>query len=60
MSKEHENSTFKKRKQYIRKCAICGERYDQHDMVRDYNTTNEWICLDCMITLHPEDDEELF
>ena len=47
----------KNRRNYYRKCGICGERHEQHEMERDYSSPNGWICYDCIITLHPEYEE---
>lgn len=35
---------MKRKRKYYRKCEICGEKYEQSDMVR---TISGWICLDC-------------
>ena len=48
----------KKKRRYIRRCGVCGERYDQRDMIRDNNSSNGWICHDCHAIKHPEYDIE--
>ena len=44
----------KKKRKYYRKCGICGERYEQSDMVRTNQSSNGWLCLDCHNIEHPE------
>lgn len=47
------NSQPKKRK-YFRKCGVCGERWEQSDMIRTDNSPNGWICHECVLREHPE------
>ena len=46
------------KKKIIRTCGICGEHFDQSDMVRDYSSDTGWVCVDCRIQTHPVYDEE--
>lgn len=46
--------TDKKKRKYYRKCGVCGERYEQGDMIRTNNSPNGWICFDCNNAEHPE------
>lgn len=46
------------KKKIIRTCDICGERFEQSDMVRDPSSDTGWVCVDCHIQMHPEYDEE--
>lgn len=48
-----------KKRNYYRKCGICGERHEQSEMVRDYGSSSGWICLACHMNLHPEYDAEM-
>ena len=43
-----------KKRKYIRRCGVCGERFDQKDMIRDNSVSNGWICHDCHLDKHPE------
>jgi len=45
-------------RKYVRKCGICGERYEQSEMKRDRCSPNGWICCDCFAAEHPEYDDE--
>lgn len=49
--------SMKKRK-YFRKCGVCGERFEQSNMVRDAGSETGWICIDCHMVEHPEYDKE--
>ena len=52
-------SSTPKRK-YFRKCGVCGERYEQSEMIRDPNSPNGWVCWHCHVDKHMEfyiDDE---
>lgn len=49
---------MKKKRKYYRKCGVCGKRHEQCEMVRTNNSPNGWICEDCYIEEHPE--EEIF
>ena len=51
------NSQPKKRK-YFRKCGVCGERWEQSDMIRTDNSPNGWICHECVLREHPEYEAE--
>ena len=44
-----------KKRKYYRKCAICGERHEQNDMVK---MDDGWLCLFCFNIEHPEYDIE--
>ncbi len=44
------------RRKYYCKCGICGERYEQSEMIRTDESPNGWICEDCRATLRPEYD----
>ena len=52
------NRNKKKKREYYRKCGICGGRFNQKDMVRDYGSSSDWICDDCFHNLHIEYDIE--
>lgn len=47
-----------KGRKYFRKCGICGERYEQSDMIRTNCSPNGWLCIKCHIREHPEYDCE--
>lgn len=47
-----------KKRKYYRKCGICGERYEQSEMVRDECSPTGWICFDCCMGVHPEYEED--
>lgn len=47
-----------KKRKYYRKCGICGERYEQSEMVRDECSSTGWICCDCCMGVHPEYEED--
>ena len=49
-----ERSKSKKKRKYYRKCGVCGDRYEQSEMLRTDNSPNGWLCLDCHNTKHPE------
>lgn len=51
------NSQPKKRR-YFRKCGVCGERWEQSDMIRTDNSPNGWICHECVLREHPEYESE--
>lgn len=46
------------KKKIIRTCGICGERFEQSDMVRDSGSETGWACVDCHMQMHPEYVEE--
>ena len=46
------------KRKIVRTCGICGERFDQSDMVRDHGSDTGWVCVDCHMQIHPEYDEE--
>ena len=53
------NPTFvppptKRKRRYFRKCGVCGERWEQSDMIRTDNSPNGWICHECVLREHPE------
>ena len=50
----------KKKRKYFRKCGICGERYEQSEMIRTYESPNGWMCLDCHNIEFPEYDTDEF
>ena len=37
----------KRKREYFRKCGVCGRRFNQKDMIRDDCSDNGWICTDC-------------
>lgn len=47
-----------KKRKYYRKCGICGERFEQSDMVRDYGSETGWLYVDCHMAQHLDYDEE--
>lgn len=47
-----------KKRKYYRKCGICGERFEQSEMVRDEGSPTSWICVDCHMVIHPEYEED--
>lgn len=46
-------------RKYIRKCGVCGEHYEQSEMIRDNGSPNGWICKDCYYNEHWEDECEM-
>ena len=59
MDHMEESAEFKNRKRkYMRKCGICGERYEQSDMIRTDECENGWMCEDCYRSIHFEHFEE--
>lgn len=36
-----------KKRRYIRKCGVCGERHEQSEMHRDDCSPNGWLCEHC-------------
>ena len=44
----------KKKRKYFRKCGVCGDRYEQSEMIRTYKSPNGWICTECQQKIHPE------
>ena len=36
-----------KKREYFRHCPICGDKYNQKDMVRMYGSTYTWVCKEC-------------
>ena len=44
----------KKKRKYYRKCGICGERYEQSEMLRTNDSPNGWLCWDCHNIVDPE------
>lgn len=55
-NKSNYKGNAKKRK-YNRKCGICGERYEQSEMLRTNNSPNGWLCWDCNNIVEPEYDD---
>lgn len=49
-----ERSKRKKKRKYYRKCGVCGDRYEQSEMLRTDNSPNGWLCFDCHNAKHPE------
>lgn len=49
-----------KRRKYFRKCGICGDRYEQSEMIRTDESSNGWVCPECYYDLHAELYEEEF
>lgn len=47
-----------KKRKYYRRCGICGERFEQSEMVNDEGSPTGWICGDCCMDVHPEYEEE--
>lgn len=47
----------KKKRKYYRKCGICGERFEQSEMIRTNNSPNGWLCFDCHNAERPEYDD---
>ena len=45
-------------RKYYRKCGVCGERYEQSEMIRTNRSPNGWVCFDCHNAEHPEYDIE--
>ena len=43
-----------KKRKYFRKCGLCGERHEQSEMIRTYESPNGWICRDCYILNYVE------
>jgi hypothetical protein len=37
----------KKKRKYIRKCGVCGIRFEQSEMIRTEASPNGWMCYDC-------------
>lgn len=48
----------KKRRKYFRKCGICGERYEQSEMLRTNFSPNGWLCTDCGLEKTEDFDSE--
>lgn len=46
-------NTQEKRK-YYRKCGVCGERHEQSEMIRTYESPNGWSCISCHMIERPE------
>lgn len=47
-----------KERKYYRKCGVCGERFEQSEMIRNDQSPNGWICADCHAAEHQEYDTE--
>ena len=48
----------RKKRKYVRKCGVCGERHEQSHMIRTDASPNGWVCFECHTQLHPEYDIE--
>lgn len=55
--KQNRKSSAKRRK-YYRRCGICGERYEQSEMMRDSRASSGWLCVDCHMSKCIGYDEE--
>lgn len=44
----------KKKRNYFRKCGICGERHEQRTMIRTDESPNGWLCYECCMGEHLE------
>ena len=44
----------KKKRKYYRKCGLCGDRYEQSEMIRTDCSPNGWKCKECELHEHPE------
>ena len=42
------------KRKYFRKCGCCGDRHEQSDMIRTYQSPNGWLCQECYRKQHPE------
>lgn len=51
---ENRTKQNKKKRKYYRKCGICGERFEQSEMIRTNDSPNGWLCFDCHNAKHPE------
>ena len=51
---ESEAEQMNKKRKYFRKCGCCGERYEQSEMIRTYESPNGWYCIDCYLDEHIE------
>lgn len=51
------NHKNKKKRKYYRKCGICGERFEQSEMIRTNQSSNGWLCFYCHNAEHPEYDD---
>ena len=40
-------ATNKKKRKYIRKCGVCGVKFEQSEMIRTDVSPNGWMCYDC-------------
>ena len=47
----------KKKRKYYRRCGVCGERYEQSEMLRTDDSPNGWVCWDCRNLVNPEYDD---
>lgn len=56
-NKQNQKASTKRRK-YYRKCGICGERYEQSEMVRNSRASSGWLCVDCHMSKSIGYDEE--
>ena len=52
-----QNGKKPKKRQYFRKCGVCGRRFNQKEMIRDNCSDNGWMCFECYRDEHL--DEEL-
>lgn len=48
-----------RKRNYFRKCGVCGSRHEQSEMIRTDNSPNGWICAACWNdNTDPEWEEE--
>lgn len=45
----------KKKRLYFRKCGVCGNRYEQSEMIRTNESDNGWMCDICYSDAHMHD-----
>lgn len=49
-----------KGRKYRRKCPVCGERFDQKEMIRSNEYDGGWVCEDCYWDTQNERHTEYF
>lgn len=47
MVKNGWGKTAKRKREYFRYCPVCGEKYNQKDMIRMYDSSYDWVCQKC-------------
>ena len=52
-----ERTRRKKKRKYYRKCGVCGERYEQSEMLRTDDSPNGWVCWGCRNIVSLEYDD---